>query len=54
MCKARVEKQLSSLCKEVSIDREKGEGSCRYESPVTPDQILTEANKTGFKTTKLN
>ncbi|HSA59217.1 MAG TPA: heavy metal-associated domain-containing protein [bacterium] len=54
LCEAKVKKQLSSLCKEVTIDREKGEGICTYEETVKPDQILSEANKTGFKTTKLN
>lgn len=54
MCEAKVKKQLSSLCKEIMIDREKGEGVCKHEASVTPDQILSEANKTGFKTSKLN
>lgn len=54
MCEAKVKKQLSSVCKEVVIDREKGEGVCSYQAPVTVEQILSEANKTGFKTTKLN
>ncbi len=54
MCEAKVKKQLSSLCKEITIDREKGEGVCKHEASITPDQILLEANKTGFKTTKLN
>ncbi|MBI1909848.1 MAG: heavy-metal-associated domain-containing protein [Deltaproteobacteria bacterium] len=54
MCEAKVKKQLSSLCKEITIDREKGEGICKYGSPATADQIIQEANKTGFKTSKLN
>ncbi len=54
MCEAKVKKQLSSLCKEITVDREKGEGVCTYESPTTTEQIIQEANKTGFKTSKLN
>lgn len=53
MCEAKVKKQLSLLCKEITIDREKGEGICKHEPSVTPDQILSEANKTGFKTTAI-
>jgi copper chaperone CopZ len=54
MCEAKVKSQLSSFCKELSVDRDKGEAVCRYEPPATPEQILSEANKTGFKTTQLN
>lgn len=54
LCEAKVKKQLSPLCKEITINQEKGEGVCKYESPATPDQILSEANKTGFKTSKSN
>ena len=54
LCEAKVKKQLSSLCKEITVDREKGEGICKYESPTTADQIIQEANKTRFKTSKLN
>lgn len=50
-CVKQVESQLSSLCKDLKIDLEKGEGICRYAPPTTPDQIVAEANKTGFKTT---
>jgi len=32
----------------------KGEAVCKYEPPATLEQILSEANKTGFKTTQLN
>lgn len=53
MCEAKVKQQLSSVCKEITVDRGEGKGVCKYESPVTPDQILAEANKTGFKTTAL-
>lgn len=53
MCEAKVKQQLSSVCKEITVDRGEGKGVCKYESPVTPDQILSEANKTGFKTTAL-
>lgn len=53
-CAAKVKRQLSSLCKEVTINLEKGEGICQYEASVTPDQIVEEANKTGFKTSKTN
>ncbi len=53
-CSAKVEKKLSPLCKEVKVDHKKGEGICKYESPTTTEQILQEANKTGFRTTKLN
>lgn len=51
MCEAKVKQQLSSVCKEISIDRGEGKGLCTYEPPVTPDQIIAEANRTGFKTT---
>lgn len=50
-CVGQVEIQLSSLCKHLTIDLEKGEGVCQYAPPVTPEQIVTEANKTGYKTT---
>ena len=53
-CEAKVKKQLASLCKEITIDLERGEGVCRHEALITTDQILSEANKTGFKTSKLN
>jgi len=53
-CEKKVKSQLSSLCKDLSIDREKGEAVCKYEPPATLEQILSEANKTGFKTTQLN
>ena len=53
MCAKKVESQLSSLCKEVKVDREKGEGVCKYAPPTTPEQIVAEANKAGFKTTVL-
>lgn len=54
MCEVKVKKQLSSLCKEITVDHKKGEGICKFESPVTSDQILSEANKTGFKTSRRN
>ena len=54
MCEAKVKKQLSAICKELTINRDKGEGVCRYESPMTVEKILSEANKTGFKTAVLN
>ncbi|GEM_PF-510298 len=53
-CLGDISKAVKEIKKEFSIDRGKGEGLCRYESPVTLEQILSEANKTGFKTTKLN
>lgn len=55
MCVKKVEYKLAPLCKkELSVDLKKGEGLCRYETPVTEWQVLTEANKTGLKTMKLN
>lgn len=54
LCEAKLKKQLSSLCKEIQIDREKGEGVCKFEAPVKPEQILLEANRTGLKTSSLN
>jgi copper chaperone CopZ len=53
-CVKKVQSQLSSLCKDLMVDREKGEAVCKYEPPATSEQILSEANKTGFKTTKIN
>lgn len=53
ICEAKVKKQLSLLCKEITIDREKGKGVCKYGPPTTPDQIVQEANKTGFKTSAI-
>lgn len=53
-CVKKVQSQLSSLCKDLTIDRDKGEAVCKYDPPATPEQILSEANKTGFKTTQLN
>ncbi len=53
MCEAKVKKQLSSLCKEITVDREKGEGVCKFESPITAGQVIQEANKTGYKTSEL-
>lgn len=53
-CVKKVESQLFPLCKELLIDWEKGEAVCKYEPPMMPEQILSEANKTGFKTTKMN
>lgn len=44
-----VKKQLSSVCKDMTIDREKGEGICKYEDPVTPDQVLSEATRRGSR-----
>jgi len=54
MCEAKVKKQLSSVCVTSSADSKKGEGTCVPKAGVTPEQILQEANKTGFKTSKLN
>lgn len=50
-CVSEVESKLSSLCKNIKVNLEKGEGVCQYASPVTPDQIIAAANKTGYKTT---
>jgi copper chaperone CopZ len=53
-CVKKLEGQVSSLCKGgLTVDLAKGEGVCRYEAPVTIDQILAEANKTGFPTTEV-
>lgn len=51
VCVAKVKKQLKPLCQEIRVDLSKGEGLCTYQAPVTVDQIVSEANKTGFKTT---
>lgn len=50
MCAAKVKKQLKALCSEMSVDVAGGEGVCTYQEPVTVEQIVEEANKTGFKT----
>lgn len=50
-CVSEVESKLSSLCKNLKVDFKTGEGVCQYVPPVTSDQIVAEANKTGFKTT---
>lgn len=50
VCVGKVKKQLKNLCQEIRVDLAKGEGLCTYQSPVTVEQIVSEANKTGFKT----
>lgn len=50
-CVHKVEKQLSTVCHHAHVSLENGEGMCHYQDPVTPEQILTAAKKTGFKVT---
>lgn len=47
-CAKKVKRELSKVCDEASVDLQKGEGVCKYQDPVTPDQILKEAKKSGF------
>ncbi|MDP2599241.1 MAG: heavy metal-associated domain-containing protein [Deltaproteobacteria bacterium] len=47
-CAKKVKRELSKVCDEASIDLQKGEGVCKYQDPVTPAQILKEAQKSGF------
>jgi len=49
MCEAKVKKQLSSSCTELTVNRKKGEASCKCAEGVTADQVIAECNKTGFK-----
>jgi len=53
-CAEKFKEELSSVCKDLTLDPQKGEAVCRYEAPVTPEQILKKANKTGFKTSKMD
>lgn len=48
-CKEKVEKQLASVCKKVSVDVKHGECFCEYEGKVTPKRILSEVDKAGYK-----
>lgn len=50
-CAAKVKKTLASVCKEITVDQKAGAGVCTYEAPVTADQVLIEAKKTGFTIT---
>jgi hypothetical protein len=49
-CAEKFKEELSSLCKDLTLDTQNGEALCRYEDPVTPKQILKKANKTGLPT----
>jgi len=48
-CVNKVKKQLSGVCHEVHVDLKNGEGMCHYDDPITQEQILSEAQKTGFQ-----
>ena len=48
VCAAKLRKELEPICKNLSIDVPKRTVTCAYESPVTPKEILTHANKTGL------
>lgn len=54
ICSAKVKKSLTGLCKEATIDWKKGEGVCTCEGACDKEKILSESNKTGFKTTLKN
>ncbi|HSA58310.1 MAG TPA: hypothetical protein VLJ37_01330, partial [bacterium] len=47
-CADKFKEELSSLCKDLTLDIQSGEAVCLYEDPVTPKQILKKANKTGL------
>lgn len=49
-CAEKFKEELSSVCKELTLDIPNGEAVCSYESSVTPKQILKKANKTGLPT----
>ncbi|HSA60072.1 MAG TPA: hypothetical protein VLJ37_10355, partial [bacterium] len=49
-CADKFKEELSSLCKDLTLDIQSGEAVCLYEDPVTPKQILKKANKTGLPT----
>ncbi len=49
-CAEKFKSELLHLCKDLALDPKNGEAVCRYESPVTPEQILKKAKKTGLPT----
>jgi copper chaperone CopZ len=49
-CAQKFKEELSSVCKELTLDVQAGEATCTYQAPVTPKQILKKANKTGLTT----
>lgn len=53
-CVEKLKAEISSLCKELSCDIKKGEAVCAYEAPVTAEEIVKRANKTGLRTTRLD
>ncbi|PIR19981.1 MAG: hypothetical protein COV45_08380 [Deltaproteobacteria bacterium CG11_big_fil_rev_8_21_14_0_20_47_16] len=51
-CAAKVKKTLAPICKEVTVNLKAGTGTCIYDAPVTAEQVLAEAQKTGFTITQ--
>ena len=49
-CAEKFKEELSSVCRSLTLDTQKGEALCTYEDPMTPKQILKKANKTGLPT----
>ncbi len=49
-CSEKFRAELSSVCKNLTLDFKKGEAVCTYEDPVTPKKILSKAKKTGLPT----
>lgn len=49
-CVEKFKSALSKVCTELTLDIQTGEALCRYESPATPETILSKANKTGLPT----
>lgn len=50
MCSAMIQKQLTPLCQEVSIDQKSSEGQCTYETGKTnQDAIVKVVAEAGYK-----
>lgn len=50
MCSAKLEKKLSALCTEVSVDHATGHGACVYETAKTSEAAIVKVvSDTGYK-----
>ncbi|MDO8526112.1 MAG: heavy metal-associated domain-containing protein [Deltaproteobacteria bacterium] len=48
-CVKKLKKQLSGLCSELQVFLKEEKAVCTYGGSVTTEQIIAEANKTGFQ-----
>ncbi len=52
-CAEKLKGDLTSLCREISIDIKKGELVCRFVPPTTPKKILSMAKTSGMGVSRI-